>query len=110
MVRYLAIKPELIMNRLKHNRSCLIVFTIAITIFTFTISGMAIASIDRNGIVPPPSLQAEPTELLTSEVSTLPPEVKTAVLNDAVKHTSKTVAALTVRLERYLLAPVKLIA
>ena len=103
------------MNQPKHNRLRLIFLTIGAIIITTIAPGMAIAqliptpidatnlprqsflaSIDRNGIVPPPNLPAEPTELLTSEVSTLPPEVKTAVLNDVVKRTSKTVAALKI--------------
>ena len=46
-------------------------------------------------LIPAPSLQQEQPELLTSE-NTLPPEVKSAVLNDAVKRTSKTVSALKI--------------
>ena len=105
------------MNRLKYNRARIILLTIGAIIFTIIAPNMAIAhdsiptpvntgnlfprqltlaNIDRNGIVPPPNLPAEPTELLTSEVSTLPPEVKTAVLNDAVQRTSKTVADLKI--------------
>ena len=42
------------------------------------------------------SIQNEQTELLTSEPNTLPPEVQSAVINDAVKQTSKTVAALEI--------------
>ena len=51
--------------------------------------------LSQTGLIPAPSLQQQP-ELLTSESSTLPPEVKTAVLNDAVKRTSKTVSALKI--------------
>ena len=49
--------------------------------------------LSQTGLIPAPSLQQQP-ELLTSD--TLPPEVKTAVLNDAVKRTSKTVSALKI--------------
>ena len=45
-------------------------------------------------LIPAPSLQQEQPELLTSD--TLPPEVKTAVINDAVKRTSKTGSALKI--------------
>ena len=47
-------------------------------------------------LIPAPSLQPEQPELLTSESSTLPAEVQSAVLNDAVKQTSKTVSALEI--------------
>ena len=50
--------------------------------------------VSSQGLIPAPSLQQEQPELLTSD--TLPPEVKTAVLNDAVKRTSKTVSALKI--------------
>ena len=48
----------------------------------------------QTGLIPAPSLQQEQPELLTSD--TIPPEVKSAVLNDAVKRTSKTVSALKI--------------
>ena len=49
----------------------------------------------QTSLVPAPNLQDEQTaELLTQ--TDLPPEVKSAVLNDAVKRTSKTVAALKI--------------
>ena len=51
--------------------------------------------LSQTGLIPAPSLQQEQPELLTSE-STLPAEVKSAVLNDAVKRTSKTVSALKI--------------
>ena len=49
--------------------------------------------LSQTGLVPAPSLQQP--ELLTSE-SSIPPEVQSAVLNDAVKRTSKTVSALEI--------------
>lgn len=50
--------------------------------------------LSQTGLIPAPSLQQEQPELLTSD--TLPPEVKSAVLNEAVKQTSKTVSALKI--------------
>lgn len=59
--------------------------------FWFTCN-MAIAD---PGLIPAPSLQDEqPTEILTAE--TLPPEVQSAVLDEAVKRTSLTVADLKI--------------
>ena len=52
--------------------------------------------LSQTGLIRAPSLQQEQPELLTSETNTLPPEVKSAVLNDAVKRTSKTVSALKI--------------
>ena len=52
------------------------------------------STVSSQSLIPAPSLQQEQPELLTSEI--LPPEVKTAVLNDAVKRTSKTVSALKI--------------
>ena len=52
------------------------------------------STVSSQSLIPAPSLQQEQPELLTSE--TLPPEVKSAVLNDAVKRTSKTVSALKI--------------
>ena len=51
--------------------------------------------LSQTDLVPPPSLEQEQPELLTSE-NTLPPEVQSAVLNEAVKRTSKTVSALKI--------------
>ena len=50
--------------------------------------------LSQTGLIPAPSLQQEQPELLTSD--TLPPEVKSAVLNETVKRTSKTVSALKI--------------
>ncbi|MGF1587991.1 MAG: hypothetical protein ACFCU7_01870 [Pleurocapsa sp.] len=77
-------KPNLLSSLLA------ILLIISATIFAWlnpVNSDLAIAQ----ALVPAPSLQSEPPELLTSE-NTLPTEVKSAVLNDAVKRTSKTVA------------------
>ena len=51
--------------------------------------------LSQTGLIPAPSLQQEQPELLTSE-SSIPAEVQSAVLNDAVKQTSKTVSALEI--------------
>ena len=48
-------------------------------------------------LIPAPSLQEEqPAELLVSEVDTLPTDVKTAVINDAARRTSRTVSAMKI--------------
>ena len=48
----------------------------------------------QNAVIPVPDVQQQPVELLTAE--NIPPEVKSAVFNDAVKRTSKTVSALKI--------------
>ena len=50
--------------------------------------------LSQTSLIPAPSLQQEQPELLTSD--TLPPEVKSAVLNETVKQTSKTLSALKI--------------
>ena len=66
-----------------------------------TISAVAILQINlvnynvaiaATGLVPAPSLQEEPTEILTATESPLPPEVQSAVLEAAASRTSRTVA------------------
>ena len=48
----------------------------------------------QNAVIPVPNVEQPPAELLTAE--SVPPEVKSAVLNDAVRRTSKTVSALKI--------------
>lgn len=52
--------------------------------------------IPQTGLVPAPSLQEEPTEILTAKESQLPPEVKSAVLEAAASRTSQTVSTLRI--------------
>ena len=74
------------MKRIKHNLS-LILYVIS----TFLLSSdIAIAMPNLM-----PNLES-PVEILTAETTTLPAEVKSAVLNDAVKRTSKTVSAMKI--------------
>ena len=68
---------------------------LSISTFFFVWTNPFISStVSSQSLIPAPSLQQEQPELLTSDI--LPPEVKTAVLNDAVKRTSKTVSALKI--------------
>ena len=48
----------------------------------------------QNGVIPVPKAEQPPSELLTAE--NIPPEVKSAVFNDVLKRTSKTVSALKI--------------
>ena len=64
------------------------------TFFFVWTNPFSASTVSSQSLIPAPSLQQEQPELLTSE--TLPPEVKSAVLNDAVKRTSKTVSALKI--------------
>ena len=77
------------MNQTSHNLLS-ILLSLGAFLFTWTNVPMAIAD---TGLIPAPSLQEEPTEITANEI---PPEVQSAVLNDAVKRTSKTVSALSI--------------
>ena len=94
------------MNRAKYNSlSCLMLFAINTVLFTWInllTPKIAIAQTNSN---PALNLQkSQPAEILTalgdepvtSKVTTLPAEVKSAVLNDAVKRTSKTISAMKI--------------
>lgn len=93
------------MSREKCSLSCLILLTINTILFTWInllSPKIAFAQTNSNFI---PSLQllqsasmlaVEDGESMASEVTMLPPEVKSAVLNDAVKLTGKTVSALKI--------------
>ena len=67
---------------------------LSISTFFFVWTNPFSSTVLSQSLIPAPSLQQEQPELLTSD--TLPPEVKSAVLNDAVKRTSKTVSALKI--------------
>ena len=85
---------KLIMNQVKHN-----LFTVLLIIATIGVGNNSInfqtVTTEAN-LIPVPSLQDESTEMLASEANSLPTEVQSAVLNDAVKRTSKTIAAFKV--------------
>jgi hypothetical protein len=82
------------MNQVKHNLFSILLIIATIGVWHSSLSSHKV--IAQASLVPAPSLQDEPIELLTSETDTLPTEVQSAVLNDAVKRTSKTVAAFKV--------------
>lgn len=85
------------MNRAKYNLSRLILFTIGAVLFTWVNSLSSGIAIAQTSLIPALSSQEEkPAEILTSEITTLPAELKSAVLNDAVKRTSKTVSAMKI--------------
>lgn len=95
-LRY-TLKLKLLMNRAKYNLSRLILFTIGAVLFTWVNSSSSGIAIAQTSLIPAPSLQEEkPAEILTSEITTLPAELKSAVLNDAVNRTSKTVSAMKI--------------
>lgn len=73
-----------------------ILLIISATILAWTNPLNSRMVIAQTSLVPAPSLQNEQPRLLTSQTNTLPTEVQSAVLNDAVKRTSKTVAALKI--------------
>lgn len=75
------------MNRLKYNLPSVLLLSLGVFWLTWNIA------IADTGLIPAPSIQDEPTEIVTAE---LPPEVQTAVLNEAVKRTSKTASALSI--------------
>ena len=77
------------MNRARYNLLSVLLLSLGAFWLTWNIA------IADTGLIPAPSIQDEqPTEIVTAE--TLPPEVQTAVLNEVVKRTSKTVSALTI--------------
>ena len=71
-----------------------ILLTTAAAIFIWTSCFNLSIAEAQNALIPIPDVQQQPVELLTAE--SIPPEVKSAVLNDAVKRTSKTVTALKI--------------
>ena len=82
---------EMTMNRIRLNLLTLLLAIVGATIFILGNSPTALAQIS---LIPAPSLQEEqPADIILSSETTLPPEVKNAVLNDAVKRTNKTANA-----------------
>ena len=83
------------MNLAQHRLFRLILFTLGAVIFTW------ISPIDYNlarsqtSLIPTLNLQQRSVRVLASEID-LPPEVKSAVLNDVVGRTSKTVSAMKI--------------
>ena len=71
-----------------------ILLTTAAAIFIWTSCFNLSIAEAQNALIPVPDVQQQPVELLTAE--NIPPEVKSAVFNDAVKRTSKTVSALKI--------------
>ena len=85
---------EMTMNRIRLNLLTLLLAIVGATIFILGNSPTALAQIS---LIPAPSLQEEqPADIILSSETTLPPEVKNAVLNDAVKRTNKTANALEI--------------
>lgn len=89
------------MNRLRLNLFASLLAVVGATIFILGNSPTAIAElavgIAQINLIPAPSLQEEqPADIILSSETTLPPKVKNAVLNDAVKRTNKTVTALKI--------------
>ena len=80
------------MNRLRLNLFASLLVAVGATIFICPDnSSIAMA---QTSLIPAPSLQEEqPADIILSSETTLPPEVKNAVLNDAVKRTNKTATA-----------------
>ena len=100
---------EMTMNRLRLNLVVLLLAVVGATIFICPGNSLAIAElaalkdtashkgIAQISLIPAPSLQEEqPADIILSSETTLPPEVKNAVLNDAVKRSNKTVTALKI--------------
>lgn len=81
------------MNRLRSNLFSLLLALVSATILVGTNS----RTNAQTSLIPAPSLQEEqPAEIMLSPETKLPPEVKSAVLNDAVERTDETVAALKI--------------
>lgn len=89
-------KPS-VMNQAKYNLLCAILLILGALYFAWTNPIDSNTIVAQASLIPSPSLQKEqPIETLTSEQTTLPPEVKNAVLEDLSRRTNKTVAALTI--------------
>ena len=86
------------MNRAKYyNLSLLILFILGAILFTWINPFTSNLALSQNSLIPAPSLQSkQPAEILTSEITTIPTEIKSAVLNDVVKRTSRTVSAMEI--------------
>ena len=84
------------MNRAEYNLSRLILLAIGAVLFTWIDPLNSNPALSQTSLIPAPSLQEQPVEILISETTTIPTEIKSAVLNDAVKRTSKTVSAMKI--------------
>ncbi|MEL7078303.1 MAG: hypothetical protein AAGM46_20585 [Cyanobacteria bacterium J06582_2] len=84
------------MKQVKPNLLRLIILTIGAILLTWINLWSSTVAIAQTSLIPAPSVQEEQPTLLTGETTTLPDEVKTAVVNDAVKRTSKTVSAMRI--------------
>lgn len=90
------------MKQAKCNSLCTVILTLSAVFFTWIEpinANIAIAQvIIPASLVPAPSLQQkQPQPALTSNMNALPPEVQSAVLEDAAQQTSKNVANLRIR-------------
>ena len=83
------------MNQAQNKLVYAALLSISTFFFTWTNPFGSSAAWSQASLIPAPSLEREQPELLTSE-TTIPAEVKSAVLNEAVKQTSKTVGALKI--------------
>ena len=85
------------MKQVKPDLLRLIILTIGAILLTWINLWSSTVAIAQTSLLPAPSVQDEqPINLLTSDTTTLPDEVKTAVVNDAVKRTSKTVSEMQI--------------
>ena len=88
------------MNRAKYNslsRFILFVIAICTVLWTWIAPSNRGTAIAQTSLVPAPSLQEEkPVELLTSQMSNLPPEVQSAVLYDVDRRSDRTIDDLNV--------------
>ena len=85
------LKPKLAMNRANPSSLIILLISIAIAFGWINLSNRAIAETENTS-----TPVANPKAERLGANSELPPEVKSAVLNDAVKRTSKTVSALKI--------------
>ncbi len=85
------------MKQIKPNLLPLIILTAGAIAFIWIKPWSLTSAIAQTSLIPAPNLQDEqPINLLTADTTTLPDDVKTAVLNDAVKRTSKTISAMQI--------------
>lgn len=84
------------MNQGKCNLLCTILLTLS-AIAILQINPLSLDSaIAKTSLVPAPSLQKEPTEILTARETELPPKVQSALLEAAACRTSQTVSNLRI--------------
>ncbi|MGL6339784.1 MAG: hypothetical protein ACRC80_11665 [Waterburya sp.] len=84
------------MNQINRQATYTILLTLcAIAFIWISPVGMDIA-VAQTSLVPAPSLQEEPAEILTAKETNLPPKVKSAVLKNAARQTNQTMATLRI--------------